>query len=154
MHSNSLFLSAVKSICSGNLDSAEYFLLALSENDPDAKSYAFLGWLYGSQGRERDAVRCYFKAVRQDPDSGFPYNDFGVYLIGTGRSEASVKWFLKALHCRKFEQKHISLYNLALLYQIWNRPERSARFLNLALVYSPDFTEAVELLDRIADLKK
>ncbi|HNI91040.1 MAG TPA: tetratricopeptide repeat protein, partial [Leptospiraceae bacterium] len=44
---------------------------------------------------------------------------------------------------------HIPLYNLATLYKMWNRPERSLQYLHKALELAPNFLEAIELRNQL-----
>lgn len=134
----------------GNYEAAEYHLLKSLEIDPANSTYATLGWMYGSiLKRETDAFRCFRNAIRMQPENGDHYNDFGALLLKTGRRRESVKWFLRALRCPEGERRHLTLYNLAIVYRRWNRPERSRRFLNLALRLRPDFSRARGLLNDI-----
>ncbi|MCB1326135.1 MAG: hypothetical protein H7A21_04985 [Spirochaetales bacterium] len=131
----------------GNYDAAEYHLLRAAEIEATVSTYATLGWLYGSVLSEpRRAFRFFRRAIRMNPENGDLFNDCGALLLKEGHSRAAVKWLLRAVRARECSKRHFALYNLALVYRRWNRPERSRRFLRLALRTEPDFPQARELL--------
>ncbi|MCD1164085.1 tetratricopeptide repeat protein, partial [Leptospira interrogans] len=53
------------------------------------------------------------------------------------------------LRCELNDAPHISFYNLATLYKIWNRPERSLQYLHRAISIKPDFEEAKKLKEEL-----
>ncbi|MBX7057443.1 MAG: hypothetical protein K1X75_05210 [Leptospirales bacterium] len=134
----------------GNYDAAEFFLLKSIEIDATGGAYASLGWLYGSVlKQEHSAFRCFRNAIRLNSENGDHFNDCGALLLKAGRARESVKWFLRALRCPECTRRHLTLYNLAIVYRRWNRPERSRRFLNLALKIDPEFARARAMLKDI-----
>ncbi len=134
----------------GNHDAAEFYLLKSLEIDPSGATYASLGWLYGSiLKREEAAFRCFRNAIKQSPENGDHYNDCGALLLKAGRVRESLKWFLRSLRCAESSRRHLTLYNLAIVYRRWNRPERSRRFLHLALRIDPEFARARTMLKDI-----
>ena len=133
-----------------NYDAAEYYLLHSLEIEAHVNAYATLGWLYASRTeRYRDAIRVFRKAIRLAPHDGDLYNDFGALLIKMNESGRALKWFHRALKCESCSRRHYALYNMALIYRDWKRPERSRRYLHLCLHHKPDFSVARELLQRI-----
>jgi len=134
----------------GAYDSAEYYLLKSLEIDASSSAYATLGWLYGSiLKREAEAFRCFRRAIRLHSRNGDHFNDCGALLLKTGRVRESVKWFVRALRCPEGARRHLALYNLAIVYRRWNRPERSRRYLHLALRQQPDFARGRALLEEV-----
>lgn len=134
----------------GNYDAAEFYLLKSLEIEPSVPGYATLGWLYAAIfKRNLDALRAFRRAIRLDPANGDLYNDCGALLLRMGRIRESVKWLTRALRSERGERKHLALYNLAVVYRRWNRPERSRRYLNLAIKLRPDFDRARTLLEEI-----
>ncbi|MCB1172570.1 MAG: tetratricopeptide repeat protein [Leptospiraceae bacterium] len=133
-----------------NYDAAEYFLLKSLEIDAVVGTWATLGWLYASRtGRYKDALRVFKKAIRLAPQDGDLFNDFGALLIKMGRPKMAMHWFNRALRSKACSRYHYALYNMALIYRSWNRPERSRRYLHLCLRKKPDFEMARELLGQI-----
>ncbi len=137
----------VKAALRGKNELAEFLLLKSYELDPGAESCYRLGWFYGLHlGNEERGFRYFRRAVRYNPTSGDPYNECGNLLLRNGKVKESVKWFHRSLKCQNNPRKHFSLYNLAVVYRAWNRPERSIRYLNLALRHEPAFHRANRLL--------
>lgn len=131
----------------GDSDRAEYYLLKSYELESDAKILSTLGWFYGlHQGKLQDGFRYFRRAIFYDRESGDAYNECGNLLFRANRLQESLKWFHRALRCSKNERKHYALYNLAVVYRRLNRPERSLRYLNLALRFKPDFKQAGDLV--------
>lgn len=134
----------------GNYDAAEFYILKSLEIEPSVPGYAILGWLYSCvQQRDTDALRCFRKAIRLNPKNGDLYNDCGAVILRMGKIQESVKWFTRALKSSEGSKHHLALFNLAIVYRRWNRPERSRRYLNLALKLRPDFQRARALLAEI-----
>ncbi|MCB1308027.1 MAG: tetratricopeptide repeat protein [Leptospiraceae bacterium] len=134
----------------GNYDAAEYFLLKSIEIDPVVPGYATLGWMYGSiLDRNEEAFRCFRKAIRLNPENGDLFNDCGALLLKMGFIPESIKWFHRSIRSPQCSKRHFAFYNLALVYRSGNRPERSCRYLHLALRQRPDFDQARRLLREI-----
>jgi Tfp pilus assembly protein PilF len=137
----------LRNAVAGNRDLAEYQLLKAHELHPSFRSCSTLGWFYGIHLESlEEGFRYFRKAIRHAPLSGDSYNECGNLLLKRGKVKESVKWFHRALRCEENPRKHFVLYNLALVYTMWNRPERSVRYLNLALRFQPDFLKARHLL--------
>ena len=135
----------------GNFDIAEFLLLKSIEIEPDADKYTCLGWFYGAMGgQEKRALHAFRQAIRQDPAYGDAYNELGALVLQIGRPTQAIKWFRKALKVGHCSKPHFALYNLALIFRDINRPERSKRYLNLALKIEPGFQTAHEFLSELA----
>ena len=136
----------VQAVFNENYDAAEFFLLKSLEIESSELVYGCLGWLYGTLlGKEKKALTFFRKAILQNPKNGDLYNDYGALLLKMGRLEESIKWFSRAVRLTKSQKKHFALYNLALVYRNWKQPQRSLRYLHLALRCQPDFQEARQL---------
>ena len=134
----------------GDVDRAEFYFLKAYELRQDGDVLSALGWFYGLHlGRTEEGFRYFRRAIRHDPDSGDPYNECGNLLFRAGMARDSLKWFHRSLKCEKNPRKHFILYNLAVVYHQLNRPERSLRYLNLALRFKSDFERAQTFLDEI-----
>ncbi len=127
-------------------DAAEFFLLKSIELGGFGASYGCLGWLCGTIFKQELRALYFFRrAIIKDSKNGDLYNDYGALLLKLGHFRHSIKWFLRAVSLSLTHKKHFPLYNLAIVYRNWKRPERSLRCLRLALEYQPDFSEARKL---------
>lgn len=134
----------------GDTEKAEYFLLNSYELLANEKIASALGWFYGVRlNRPMDGFRYFRRAVRYKPESGDLYNECGNILFRNGHWKESLKWFHRAHLCQEISRPDYVLYNLAIVYHKLNRPERSRRYLRLALRQNPRFNQAKALLDRL-----
>ena len=145
------FRKSIDLMSAGDADAAEFLLLQSLEIEETELKYTCLGWLHGNlQGRTMPAVRAFVKALRMNREYGDAYNECGALLLRVGRDRRAIQCFTRALKAQTCSKRHFALYNLALIYAEKNRPERSRRYLNLALKLKPDFQEAREFLDDLA----
>jgi tetratricopeptide (TPR) repeat protein len=134
----------------GNSEAAEYYFHSALEFGNDARIFHALGLCCAQkEGRELEAFRLFRRAIRTNAEFADAYNDCGVMLLRLGMFQKSAKWFHKALKINSKERKHFALYNLAVLYKKMRRPERSIRYLHLALKLEKDFFQAKKLLQQI-----
>ncbi len=61
----------------------------------------------------------------------------------------AVYWLKKSIRCKVNDARHIAYYNLATLYKLWNRPERSLQYLHHAIGLEPNFIEALRLREEL-----
>jgi Tfp pilus assembly protein PilF len=135
----------------GDSDRAEYFFLKAYEIDQNAGILSTLGWFYGIHlARMEDGFKYFRRAIRYNPKSGDPYNECGNLLFRAGLEREALKWFHKSISCKDNSKAHYVLYNLAVVYNNMNRPERSIQYLNQALSIQPAFKKAEKFL---ADLQ-
>jgi Tfp pilus assembly protein PilF len=131
----------------GDSDRAEYFFLKAYEIHQDAAILSTLGWFYGIHLGQMEAGFRYFRrAIRYNPGSGDAYNECGNLLFRAGLEKEALKWFHKSLTCRNNSKAHYVLYNLAVVYNNMNRPERSIQYLNQAISLAPQFAKAEKFL--------
>jgi len=133
----------------GDLDRSEYLFLNLLEFSEDSESYFYLGLIANQKLQYEKALLNFYRSVEKNPDYGSPCNEIGVILLRMGKDRESIFWLKKSVRCKTNEALHIPLYNLATLYKIWNRPERSLQYLHKAISLSPNFTEAIKLREEI-----
>lgn len=134
----------------GEIDRAEYFLLKSYEIEQGQRTCSTLGWFYGLLlNRPLEGFKYFRRAIKYNPSSGDAYNECGNLLFRAGYSKESLKWFHRSLRSKDNTRAHYVLYNLAVVYNRLNRPERSLRYLNLALRKSPDFASAEKLLREV-----
>lgn len=129
----------------GDIDRAEYYFKLYLENNDSYEAYFFLGLVMGQRNQLEEALECYYKSVLINPEYGNPCNEIGIILLRMGKDKDALYWLKKSLRCSHNDAPHISLFNLATLYKMWNRPERSLQFLHKAIELQPEFPEAIQL---------
>ncbi|MDF3818907.1 hypothetical protein P3G55_03290 [Leptospira sp. 96542] len=129
----------------GDLDRAEFYLRNSLELEEREEVFFYLGLVQNAQGNWGDALSSYYKAVTLNHEYGNPCNEIGVLLLRMGKDKEAVYWLKKSVRCEQNDAPHISYFNLATLYKLWNRPERSLQYLHKALSLKEDFTEAQKL---------
>ncbi|WCL48724.1 hypothetical protein [Leptospira sp. GIMC2001] len=144
-----LFLSGKKFFRSGDLDRAEFFFLSYLENVECEESYFYLGLIMGQRNLLEEALEFYYKSVSINSEYGNPCNEIGIILLRMGKDKDAVFWLKKSIRCAQNDALHISFFNLATLYKMWNRPERSLQFLYRAIELKPEFEEAHRLKDQL-----
>jgi len=140
----------VNALAQNDKDRAEYFFLQALEEETSKEICLALAALYASlKGKENEAFRFYRRSLAFCPDNGDIMNDCGAMLMRSGDEMGALRWFQRALHSKNCKRKHYVFYNLAILYYRWNRPERSIRYLNLALRIDPGFQAALALMNNL-----
>ncbi|TGL75141.1 hypothetical protein [Leptospira yasudae] len=144
------FLEAAKYFYkTGDSDRAEYLFKLSLENEENHEAYFFLGLMENQKGNPDKGLLQFYKSVEANPNYGNPCNEIGIILLRAGKETEAVFWLKKSLRCELNDAPHISLYNLATLYKIWNRPERSLQYLHRAILIKPDFEEARKLKEEL-----
>jgi len=133
----------------GDLDRAEFHTRSFLERDEHEEGYFYLGLIQNSQGKWDEALSSYYKAVTLNHDYGNPCNEIGVVLLRMGKDKEAVYWLKKSVRCEQNDAPHISYFNLATLYKLWNRPERSLQYLHKAMELKRDFPEAWKMWEDI-----
>ena len=126
-------------------DSAEYYFSKSLEFSDNIEAFFYLGMISNIKSKTDLALYYFYKALEVDPDYGNASNEIGVILLRSGREKDSLYWFRKSLKSRINDAIHIPLFNLAMIYKQWNRPERSLQYLYRALEEKPDFEEAIKM---------
>ncbi|AXR60836.1 hypothetical protein [Leptospira mayottensis] len=144
------FLEAAKYFYKkGDSDRAEYLFKLTLEDEESHEAYFFLGLLENQRGNSAKGLTHFYQSVELNPNYGNPCNEIGIILLRAGKEIEAVYWLKKSLRCELNDAPHISLYNLATLYKIWNRPERSLQYLHRAILIKPDFEEARKLKEEL-----
>ncbi|PKA16878.1 tetratricopeptide repeat protein [Leptospira haakeii] len=133
----------------GDLDRAEFLLKSSLEDTESHETYFFLGLIENQRNNWQKGLYYFYRSVEVNSEYGNPCNEIGILLLRMGRERESVFWLKKSLRCTLNDAPHISLFNLATLYKIWNRPERSLQYLHKAIVMKPDFEEAKRLREEL-----
>jgi tetratricopeptide (TPR) repeat protein len=133
----------------GDFDRAEFYFRSYLEQEDSSETYFYLGLIMGQKNRLEDALEFYYKSVVINPEYGNPCNEIGIILLRMGKDKDAVFWLKKSIRCKQNDALHISLFNLATLYNMWNRPERSLQFLHKAMELQPEFPEAILLKDKL-----
>ena len=134
---------------SSDIERAEFYFLKTLEEDENHESLFYLGLIENQKGNFHQALALYYRAILVNPDYGNPCNEIGVILLRHGKEREAVFWLKRSIRCMVNDAPHIPLYNLATLYKIWNRPERSLQYLYKAIKLMPDFKEAIKLRDEL-----
>ena len=132
-----------------DLDRAEYYLKTILEKEEDHEAYFYLGMILNMKNDSDKALYYFYKSLQIESEYGNASNEIGVLLLRLGKEKESVYWFKKAIKSRHNEALHIPLFNLAMIYKLWNRPERSLQYLHQAIKQKPDFREALNLRDEL-----
>lgn len=140
---------AVEFTYDGRLETAEYLFLQALEMDGGQAGYSGLGWFYGFTGQDREAIRAFRRGLACSPQSGDLCNELGVFLLRRDRVHRAIAWLNRALRSARCRNRHLAFYNLALAFGRLNRPERSRRYLRLALRDRPGFVEALDFLKEL-----
>lgn len=133
----------------GDIDRSEFLLKSFLEHKEDHEAYFFLGLIENQRTNLQRGLYYFYRSVEINSEYGNPCNEIGILLLRMGRERESVYWLKKSLRCTLNDAPHISLFNLATLYKIWNRPERSLQYLHKAIVIKPDFEEAKRLREEL-----
>ncbi|TGK10045.1 hypothetical protein EHO60_11900 [Leptospira fletcheri] len=133
----------------GDIDRSEFLLKSFLEHKEDHEAYFFLGLIENQRANWQRGLYYFYRSVEINSEYGNPCNEIGILLLRMGRERESVYWLKKSLRCILNDAPHISLFNLATLYKIWNRPERSLQYLHKAIVIKPDFEEAKRLREEL-----
>ena len=129
-------------------EEAEYMLLHSLDFEETHLQYMKLGYIYSIQiHRLHDAAGAYRKALQLNKDDAEIMILLGEVLYRAGKKQEALNCFLNAIKSNPCRYTYRAYFFLALLYQNWNRPERSLRFLNLCLKCKSDYIPAVKMLN-------
>lgn len=106
----------------GKLDQAEFLFLKNLEIEEEAETFLFLGMIQVQKKDYESAYHFLIKCIEKNPDDGNACNELGVVCLREGKEKEAVYWLKRAVLSLKNDARHVSLYNLAILYKIWNRP--------------------------------
>lgn len=129
----------------GNFERSAYHFSLSLEEDEHEEAYFYMGLISNHTKRIREALNYFYKSIQKNPDYGNPCNEIGVILLRHGREKEAVYWLKRSIRCNFNDARHVAYYNLATLYKLWNRPERSLQYLHQAIGLEPNFPEALKL---------
>jgi tetratricopeptide (TPR) repeat protein len=133
----------------GNLERAVYHFTLSLEQDENEEAYFYLGLISNQIKKIREALSYFYKSIQKNSEYGNPCNEIGVILLRHGREKEAVYWLKKSIRCNINDARHVAYYNLATLYKLWNRPERSLQYLHHAIGLEPNFAEALKLREEL-----
>ncbi len=61
---------------------------------PSAESATMIGWNFGIQGDDNEAMAWCRRAIETDSHLGDPWNDIGALLLANQKVEEAMSWFL------------------------------------------------------------
>jgi len=77
-------------------------------------------------------------------------NMHGIQLVKSGRYEAALQHYTKAIYVLPQKEKGPMLfYNIGLCYSRWNKTDMAKEFLKLALIKEPNYEKAKRLLESL-----
>jgi len=131
-------------------DKAEYILLHSLDIEKTYEQYMKLGKLYALyMNRIEEAAAVFQKALQYNQESTEANSLTGEMLFRIGRKQEALSYLTRAIQGPADPLQYRAYYFLAILYQNWNRPERSVRFLNLCLKCKSDYVPAVKMLNHL-----
>ena len=133
----------------GQIQRAVYHFSLSLEHEDNEESYFYLGLVSNQSRKYKDAWKYFYKSIQTNPEYGNSCNEIGVILLRLGKEKEAVFWLKRSIHCKWNDARHVAYYNLATLYKIWNRPERSLQYLHQAIEMEPNFEEAKKLREEI-----
>lgn len=116
---------------------------------PTAEAHTFLGWSLSHLGRVDEAIVQCKIAIQIDPDFGNPYNDIGVYLLDSGKTDEAIPWLEKATGARRYCCYQFPHYNLGRALLAQGKVEEARRSFERALEYDPSYLPALFALEVI-----
>jgi len=116
---------------------------------PSAESATMIGWTFGIQGDEEEAMAWCRRAIECDAQLGDPWNDIGALLLANRRVEEAMSWFRAAINTEKSLSPGHPWSNMARAH-LMQRNTRAAFFAaQQAIVHMPDDVELLMLLDEL-----
>lgn len=91
------------------------FRLQAEARPDDAPALANLALALRHAGREADSEAIYRTALAMSPQDGLLWNDFGLFLLGTGRRDEAVRAFQQSVACETDPAESAAIVNLAQL---------------------------------------
>lgn len=140
---------AKQHLVAANASTAEYYFLKSMELDENAEALFGLGRIRAAdknRGAAESALRYYERSYQLSGGDFKSAYECARIHYGAGRYHEAVSWFHKCLLEKGAVDTPQILYSLALIYLSWNRPERSRRYLNMALRRQKGFQKARLLL--------
>ena len=130
---------------SGESERADYIFRSLLERDDDFEVWFYLGLLENQKSNFEKSLDYFYKSLQLNPDYGNACNEIGIILIRQGKEKEAVDWFEQSLNSKLNDAPHITLYNLSMLYQMWDKFEDSLSYIKKAIELKPSFNEAIQL---------
>jgi Tfp pilus assembly protein PilF len=133
----------------GQLEKAVYHFTLSLEQEDNEEAFFYLGLISNLYKKDKDALNYFYKSIKKNPEYGNACNEIGVWLLKHGKDKDAVFWLKRSIVCKHNDARHIAFYNLATLYKLWNRPERSLQYLHKAIFLEPSFKEAIRLREEL-----
>lgn len=115
----------------------------LDENNADDQVYQIAGTIYRSAGQLKEAEKVYKKAIKEYPNSGGLYNDFGEMLLAK-RDPQAIKQWEKGI---EMDPSYSMNYYNACKYYYYNKGEI------WCLIYGEIFVNLESYTSRTAEIK-
>ncbi len=116
---------------------------------PSAESATMIGWNFGIQEDNDEAMAWCRRAIETNPLLGDPWNDIGALLLANRRVEEAMSWFRAAINTERSLSPGHPWSNMARAH-LMQRNSRAAFFAaQQAIMYMPEDTELLMLLDEL-----
>lgn len=124
--------------------SAEIGKIITNRPDADVQSYLVLGMVYKATANFADCEKLYKKGLKQYPNSGFLYSDYGDLFAQQNQPDEAIKMWEKGI---QVDPNHSgNYYYAARYYSAKNKPL-------WAVLYSETFTNIESLTQRTIEIK-
>lgn len=137
-------------------EAEDYYRRALemrgkSLNESDVNTFNSLGVALRKQGRWKDAIKEYKKALAVAPRSERIYYNLSLAYVDGGNYETAFKCADHAMKLSQdfFEDNPVACYNLAVIFNQVNMPDKAKPLLEKALNLNPDYLSAQQLLQSL-----
>ena len=116
---------------------------------PSAEAATMIGWTFGIQGEDSEAMAWCRRAIETDPLLGDPWNDIGALLLSQRKVEEAMSWFRAAINTERSLSPGHPWSNMARAH-LMQRNSRAAFFAaQQAIIHMPEDTELLMLLDEL-----
>lgn len=130
-------------------DQALSYMQKQIELVPDAYYYIELGLLYMDNYMLEPALEAYQKALEQEEDNPYAYNNIGYVLRVKGDFEQAISYFTQSIHYMDDERTLLPYINMAICYQALNQPKEGISVLQAAM---RRFTPTASVYENMAEL--
>jgi Tfp pilus assembly protein PilF len=114
-----------------------------------AEVYTLLAWAYSCLNDLEKAKNYCLKAITKDPNYGPAYNDYGNYLLSSGHTADSFKWFELAKRAINYQNREYPYINSGRAYMNQQKYAEALREFSTALILAPYHEELHDTVKKI-----
>ena len=116
---------------------------------PSAESATMIGWNFGIQGDDNEAMAWCRRAIETDSHLGDHWNDIGALLLANQKVEEAMSWFRAAINTERSLSPGHPWSNMARAH-LMQRNSRAAFFAaQQAIIHMPEDAELLMLLEEL-----